>query len=503
MKKIPFPSSIRETGKMQANSFIRSKKQPGSGSISNTTPSPSMALSRLPSLLDKYEHIINRLLDDLDDSSAPNSCRQLLQSLQKVFEAGMVFYSHSGAMIQESRAANFPEAIQTEEINSRLISWQSYLNTHLTPCIAEINLNGKTPAENKCLIFPLDKDAAICIFNFSESYHFLEDVFGIILQEIYHCTGQFQQFVPSRMIRCAIYDRIKRLYKYVSDRMYAERFKYFSEDLQDIEMHFEPIVRVSKYAHSINIKSWEALARNKSTQRAPVNLFEAAEIWGVQFQTELDLYCLRTALETYIPQTRRFNDVQPLAVNVYPATIMRDVYRRELENLMEDQLLSDDEKLVLEISEKTLIPSTEETTENDEFADFRNVMVELSKSFGIQFAIDDFGVGYASISRLNRLRPSYVKIDRDILHYEHDLGKDVIQYLMNLKHKHIVTGLKIIMEGVDSESKIPLDVLVNELGIGYAQGHIFCESKPQIDPRLSREKKQEISARIAGTYTGQ
>lgn len=452
----------------------------------------------LPSLLDKYEPVIQSILSDLDQSASKHMPQVIANGLQRIFDAGLVFLAEDGAVHCESRATQFNSAITSDAILAEALNANIDIAATAAPFLLEIHPDGKQAESPKCVVVPLAErsDIAMFIYSFSEGNAFLEDVLGMILREIYQQTECFRQFVPAYLVKCAIYDRIKQQYHHVSDKMYLERYAHFTHALKRIEMHFEPIVRISKYAHSINIKSWEALARDKDTQRAPVNLFHAAEIWGVRFQTELDLYCLRAALETYMPQTRRSHEVQPLAVNVYPDTIMREVYRKELEKLMEDKLLSDDEKLVLEISEKTLIPENAPNEHNDEFADFRQVMVSLSQAFGIQFAIDDFGVGYASMSRMNRLRPSYIKIDRDILHFEHDLGKDVIRYLMSLKHKHIVTGLKIVMEGVDNESKISLYELVHELGVGYAQGHVFGAASPIVDPRLTPEKKQEIVERI-------
>jgi EAL domain-containing protein (putative c-di-GMP-specific phosphodiesterase class I) len=127
-------------------------------------------------------------------------------------------------------------------------------------------------------------------------------------------------------------------------------------------------------------------------------------------------------------------------------------------------------------------------------------MNRLSHQFGIQFAIDDFGVGWASISRLNRLLPTYIKIDRDILLFEQNLGKAVIRYLKGLSNISVIGGMKIIVEGVDELIKISLSELVNELFVRYVQGHLLGKAVSNITS-LTKKRKQEI-ARLINTKSG-
>ena len=102
------------------------------------------------------------------------------------------------------------------------------------------------------------------------------------------------------MLEKSIADILKTTYKYVNDKMYERRFALFCEDLKCIEIYFQPILYFDKNnMANINIESWEALARDSCTQNTPVALFETAELWGVRFQVELDLYCIRSALKKY------------------------------------------------------------------------------------------------------------------------------------------------------------------------------------------------------------
>ena len=281
--------------------------------------------------------------------------------------------------------------------------------------------------------------------------------------------------------------------------MYDKRFSAFCESLVDVDIYFQPIVHLANSEDDIYIKSWEALARDKKTKKIPVELFKAAELWGIQFQTQIDIVCLRRALESYIPQTRRRNERAPLSVNVYPDSITSPAFRNELKKLVQETLLSDDDSIIFEISEKILISSLNlDGGLAHNLDEFRGFMEDLSSSFGIQFAIDDFGVGYSSISRLNRLLPSYVKIDRDVLHYEHKLGMQVIRYLHSLRNIAIVGGIRVIVEGIDNKSNISLNEMVNKLNVRYAQGFLFGLAQPRIT-RLENQKRSEIARLVKMT----
>lgn len=286
---------------------------------------------------------------------------------------------------------------------------------------------------------------------------------------------------------------LKRNYVYVSDWMYEQQFKLFQNKLKSILMFFEPILSLSHYPY---ICRWEALARDPATLSAPRDLFETAELWGRAFQLELDMHCLLTAVESYrnlpirpAPQSKstnegnnrsytssnrqsqttykvRVGDILPLSVNVYPETLVRRVYRETIISLAKKRIVPLD-KITLEISEKVPLPVPEDALPGqDEVSWFRERLKFYTK-LGISIAIDDYGVGFASASRLSRLEPAVVKIDRDAL--LHVQGSYTIQHVLKLEQDSM-GKLQVIVEGFDDESKISLSEL-NQLGIRYVQGH--------------------------------
>src|SRR6185503_9520309 len=106
--------------------------------------------------------------------------------------------------------------------------------------------------------------------------------------------------------------------------------------------------------------------------------------------------------------------------------------------------------------------------QDDEIKWFREHLKSYTDQ-GISFAIDDFGVGYASTSRLSRIEPEFVKIDRDAL--LHHLGSFTLEYARRLVSESI-GKMKMVVEGFDDQSKFTLAELY-DLKIRYVQGHVF------------------------------
>ena len=152
--------------------------------------------------------------------------------------------------------------------------------------------------------------------------------------------------------------------------------------------------------------------------------------------------------------------------------------------------------MILEISEKRPLSWLDRM--DSEFIDdptdhFANQIQSLSKSLGISFAIDDFGVGHSSAERLAKLELDHVKIDRDVLYHPHP--QYTIKYVLDIvqsSHKH---PIKVVMEGFDGGSEISLSELYNELKILYVQGHLIRKASPTVID-LDEETRKDLIDRI-------
>lgn len=104
--------------------------------------------------------------------------------------------------------------------------------------------------------------------------------------------------------------------------------------------------------------------------------------------------------------------------------------------------------------------------------------VAALKSLGVRLAVDDFGVGYASLSYLKRLRAEVIKIDRSFVTDLPHRGIDaqIVQGLVGLAQ---ALGCVVVAEGVETRQQA--DAL-SELGCHSAQGYFFY--RPMALPEL-------------------
>ena len=261
-------------------------------------------------------------------------------------------------------------------------------------------------------------------------------------------------------------------------------------------VYFEPVICID--ANEFFISGWEALARDTKTLTAPVDLFQAAELWGSRFKVELDQYFLRVAAKSYKEarksKQRRLSDVVPLSVNVYPESLIKTAYFETVREVLEEDIISP-RNLILEISEKSELPQSEHGVNLDNpLIFFKTKLLEYVHEFNIRFAIDDFGVGYASVSRLAGLNPCHVKIDREILY--HQSNELIIDFVHQIVKDNNLYPPNVIVEGVDETTPIDLYNL-KQLGVTYVQGHIVGKPQPEVY-RLSQEKYQELKKIILG-----
>ncbi|MEA5574109.1 EAL domain-containing protein [Calothrix sp. UHCC 0171] len=316
----------------------------------------------------------------------------------------------------------------------------------------------------------------------------LVDVYGKIISSFYQASQH--NFPKVEVIEATILDSLKYNFGFLSSSLYQRRFDLFYQRLKQMVVYFEPVLNLEP--DDLFISGWEALARNPENYTAPTDLFTAAELWGSRFTVELDRYFLNIACESYrharqLTQ-RRAGDVVPLSVNVYPESIMRSDYFEAVQQIVKDRIISP-RNLILEISEKSELPQFDHGIRlQNPLQTFKSRLIEYVSQLKVRFAIDDFGVGYASVSRLAGLNPSHVKIDRELL--QHHSSHIIINFVHELVGANNLNPAKVIVEGIDETIAISLRLL-REIGVSYIQGHLVGKPQPEVY-RLSQDKYDEL-----------
>ena len=91
------------------------------------------------------------------------------------------------------------------------------------------------------------------------------------------------------------------------------------------------------------------------------------------------------------------------------------------------------------------------------------------KRLGIQIAIDDFGVGYSSLSYLKDLPIQTLKIDKSFLDDLLTIQKNqvILQSIIELGHR---LTLNIIAEGIENQEQL---TVLRQMNCDYGQGYFF------------------------------
>jgi diguanylate cyclase len=124
----------------------------------------------------------------------------------------------------------------------------------------------------------------------------------------------------------------------------------------------------------------------------------------------------------------------------------------------------DARQLMIEITENILI-----TRIHDAMA-----LISRLKALGVDCAIDDFGMGYSSLTYLKRLRTSMIKIDKSFVK---DIHKDtenrsIVRMIVALAQN---LEMAILAEGVEGREELQV---LNELGCSHYQGYYFNRPLP-------------------------
>ena len=322
-----------------------------------------------------------------------------------------------------------------------------------------------------------------------------------------HDELAWARFDTFEKLKSRVYDQLRRKYRFVSKDMYEDRRRIFRNQLANLNVHFEPMFRFERETENVEVFAYEALAREHDTSyAAPVDVFNTASLWGMGFQSELDSTLLKISLASYEAQIKEAGaacEIKPLSLNVYPATLRSVAYRELLYELLSKSEVLSGHHLIMEVSEKTVVSPEYQVEARQQLDDYRGVVDQLVKLTGVRFAIDDFGVGNSSLSRLDRLKPHYVKIDRDILSFDTTMASTLIRYLIDSQNKQ---GASVILEGVDIHSKISLDELVKDIGVGIIQGHCLSKAVIGFDSAWELETcervKQDLGWKTTMAHTG-
>ncbi|MDT7548903.1 MAG: diguanylate cyclase [Actinomycetota bacterium] len=228
----------------------------------------------------------------------------------------------------------------------------------------------------------------------------------------------------------------------------------------ELRLEYQPIVNLDTGA----IAAVEALARwsYEGREVPPSEFIPVAERTGVIADLTdwaLDEACRQLAVWSRTPGREQLQ----IAVNVAPAQVTDDAFVRRVADVLAKHDVAPG-RLVLEITESSLLADVEVA---------RRVTAAL-RATGVRISLDDFGVGFSSLSQLHAIELDIVKIDRSFID-RLDTDPRQVRFLGSLLRLGADLGLDVVAEGVERRRQLEL---VRELGCRLVQGYLLARPMP-------------------------
>ncbi|MET0722594.1 MAG: EAL domain-containing protein [Tardiphaga sp.] len=237
-----------------------------------------------------------------------------------------------------------------------------------------------------------------------------------------------------------------------------------------LEIHYQPQVDIS----SNEVTGCEALLRWRHPERgmvSPAEFIPVAEETGLI--TELGEWVLLAACIEAATWPRQVK----VAVNVSPVQFKSQMLALKVMQALATSGLCAS-RLELEITEAVLIRDDEAAL----------AILHQLRAIGVRIALDDFGIGYSSLSYLQRFPFDKIKIDRSFIKdlSDADGSSSIVQAVVTIAGaRNMVTTA----EGVETRQQL---ALLRTLGCTQIQGWLFSIAKPAAEIRTLLEKRHRM-----------
>lgn len=225
-------------------------------------------------------------------------------------------------------------------------------------------------------------------------------------------------------------------------------------------LHYQPQI----YLKDLSLRGLEALVRWQHPQRGllmPVEFITLTEESGLILKIE------PLILEMASRQRLRWIEQKvcpgTIAVNMSGRRFRQADLVETMAGLLETNR-QDCGQLEFELTETAMLDHLEQTTE----------MINQLRGYGVSFALDDFGSGYASLNYLRYLPIDLVKIDRDFIRNMFDNQHDtlIVKTIIDLAHN---MGLQVVAEGIETVEQYNY---LKQCGCDIGQGYYFSRPLP-------------------------
>ncbi len=241
-----------------------------------------------------------------------------------------------------------------------------------------------------------------------------------------------------------------------ADRVELENELRLALARRELEVHFQPQIALADR----RVVAVEALMRWPHKDRGWIS---PAQFIPIAEDSDLIHPLGEFALAQGCRQIKEWDNAGLLpvrvAVNVSARQFRSPGFVQAVERALRGAEIEPD-RVELELTEGVLVESQNEASH----------ILEQLKAIGLRIAVDDFGMGYSSLSYLSRLPIDCLKIDRAFVQRVTEHGRDaaIAQAIISLAH---ALGLRVVAEGVETVEQLEFLLLH---GCDEGQGYLFC-----------------------------
>ncbi|EAZ90261.1 two-component system response regulator [Crocosphaera chwakensis] len=292
------------------------------------------------------------------------------------------------------------------------------------------------------------------IFKYNQATEILRDADIAMYQAKRQGKGHYQCFNPDMQALVFARLQLERELKKAVENIKNNEFS------QQFSLYYQPIVHLK----TRKINGFEALLRWQHPTEgwiSPQKFIPIAE--ETQLINPLGWWILKQVCQQMSYWTKQFPNHDSLRVNINVSAIQfkQDNFVEQIGLIIQESHLPP-ESLKLEITESYTL-----NTEN-----YSLEKLQKLKDMGIHLCIDDFGVGYSCLNRLQELPVNTLKIDRSFLQKLNQCNPN-LQFVKAILMLASSLEIEVVAEGIETKTQLQY---LQELGCLLGQGYLF--SKP-------------------------
>ena len=252
---------------------------------------------------------------------------------------------------------------------------------------------------------------------------------------------------------------------------------YFFNLQHNHQVYFQPIVELA----SGTVYEYECLFRPVMPMLPQsISAIVQAAIDTTR-SVELDAFIVRQILNRAgeLQQSRSTSGGEPLrfSINLTPTSLLSRRFEAKAIAAMIREVGLTPRQVTVECTEQQAV---------EDVVPLRRQAKALRR-LGFGFAIDDAGAGYASFALVAALRPSIIKIDRQIIHgiRTDDAKQALVEAFVSFGRR---IGARLVAEGIETRRE-----LATLTGLGVELGQGFLLGRPSAQPNGSRHRPTRVA----------